>query len=365
MDAIDFLSNRQISADSIFSSSQEMTDCEEDYPSILKALDNLLEKQVKAWWDVFTFEHYNKEGLIFRSLRWEVTPQDGLTDVKYMDEWLNFFNKVGKELQVLVLKRKQIKLSLINEKIKIIQKQLEPIKESEMIKEFNNSMKKKLEKVDRDTQKRKVKKYNRDSEDFKNSKIYAWQSNTGSEGDPVNDTTEQQQSKTSVAALKKDSGKPKGPLKKADHTGGNHPRNNLPQGAKGGHPESYYESPGPPRHNRENGQYSGYYQSPRPQQHYGVPDQSHYYPQQDYHQWYQYPPSDQYHHQPQSASFLGQRGRGGRGGTPKRNLQPMNRGGEKTGPPYLMNRAGEYLQREEGGAGLEDASNPKKRARRT
>ena len=176
MEVINFLSNRQINAESVFSTNQEMAECEEDYPGTLKALENLLEKQVKAWWDVFTFEHYNKEGLIFRSLRWEVTPQDGLTDAKYMTEWLSFFNKAGKELQNLVLKRKEIKLALLNEKIQVLRNKLEPIKETSLIKDFNVNMKKKLEKIDRETQKRKVKKFNRDSEDFKNNRIYAWQS---------------------------------------------------------------------------------------------------------------------------------------------------------------------------------------------
>lgn len=44
------------------------------------------------------------------------------------------------------------------------------------MKEFNNNMKKKLEKVDRDTQKKKVRKYNRDASDLKTNNIYLWQS---------------------------------------------------------------------------------------------------------------------------------------------------------------------------------------------
>lgn len=44
MDAMNFLSNRQMNPKCVFSMSQEMTDCEEDYTGILKTLDNLLEK---------------------------------------------------------------------------------------------------------------------------------------------------------------------------------------------------------------------------------------------------------------------------------------------------------------------------------
>lgn len=133
MDAINFLSNRQMNPEDIFSTSQTMTECEEDVSGSLKNLENLLEKQVKTWWDIFTFKHYEKENLIFRSLRWEVSPQDGLIDQKYMDEWLEFFNRRGRELQALVLKRKNIKLEIVNQKIKAIQATLEPVKESNQL----------------------------------------------------------------------------------------------------------------------------------------------------------------------------------------------------------------------------------------
>lgn len=94
-------------------------------------------------------------------------PQDGLTDPAFMNEWLTFFNKVGMELQDLVLTRKQFKLAKINEQINDIKRKLEPIKDTNSISEFNNNMRKKLEKLDREVQKKKVKKYIRDSADFK------------------------------------------------------------------------------------------------------------------------------------------------------------------------------------------------------
>lgn len=145
MEAFNFLSNRQIDPEYVFSSNQEMTDSDEDYTGMLKSLGSLLEKQVKTWWDIFTFEHYEKESLIFRSLRWEVSPQDGLTEQKHMDEWLEFFNKAGKKLQGLVLKRKRLKMHKLNENISALQTRLEPIKESNQLKEFNAHIKKKLE----------------------------------------------------------------------------------------------------------------------------------------------------------------------------------------------------------------------------
>lgn len=65
-------------------------------------------------------------------------------------EWMvGIFSKVGMELQDLVLTRKQFKLAKINEQINDIERKLESIKETNPIIEFNNNMKKKLEKLDR------------------------------------------------------------------------------------------------------------------------------------------------------------------------------------------------------------------------
>lgn len=125
-----------------------MTKCDEDYTAMLKSLEYQLEKQLK--------KNIMKEKVWFsRSLRWEVSPQDGLTEQVYMDEWLEFFNKAGRELQGLVLKRERLKMNKLNESINLLHTKLEPIKESNQYKDFNTNIKKKLEKVDRDTQRKK------------------------------------------------------------------------------------------------------------------------------------------------------------------------------------------------------------------
>lgn len=100
----------------VFSTNQVMTDCEEDFSWILKTLENLLEKQVKKLGGMFLHSNTMK-----KKISWEVSPQDGLNEQKYMDDWLEFFNRMRRELQHLELKRKQIKLGILNEKISLIQ----------------------------------------------------------------------------------------------------------------------------------------------------------------------------------------------------------------------------------------------------
>lgn len=67
MDALHFLSNRQLSLDTLFSSNIDTRE-NTDFNSALTSLGNVLETQVKTWWDICTFEHYLKEKIIMRNL---------------------------------------------------------------------------------------------------------------------------------------------------------------------------------------------------------------------------------------------------------------------------------------------------------
>lgn len=128
---------------------------QDDHKANLNALSNALEKQVRTWWDIFTMEQYVKDNIIVRSLRWEVTPQDGLDDTESMVEWLEFFYGVGFKLQELVLKRK--KMAKLEHLINDLNTKLEPIKGTQQWTDFNSNINKKLDKVDKDTQKKKLK----------------------------------------------------------------------------------------------------------------------------------------------------------------------------------------------------------------
>lgn len=385
MEVFNFLTNRQINPDNIFSANQEMAEIDEDVSGMLRSLESLLEKQIKTWWDVFTFTHYQKEKLIFRSLRWDVPPQDGLEDQCFMIEWLEFFNRVGRELQDLVLTRKQVKLGKLNEQISGIRKKLEPISESSQMKEFNTNMKKKLEKVDRDTQKKKVRKYNRDAADFKNNKIYAWQT-------PISSTNEAPvQVKGNAKPMNGSKLEPKktGSKRSDDkHQQGVLGQSNLypPTQYREEQQRDYYYTPKQPQLMRdeqylnsnqnewngphmENRNYGG--DQYRPQNYGGnqqyspfkygegrspIPLHNRYLPLDgDYH-------VPQYHQQG-PPPFLGWRGRRGRGGgTPRMDHPRNNREGRKEPQQYANKGMGSF-SRGEGVAEQDDGNNPRKRMR--
>lgn len=174
MDIFRYLQSRQIDLDSLFSV-DEQPPTDENFDNLFISLGNALEKQIRTWWDICTIEHYLKERIILRSLRWEVTPQDGLDDPASMQDWLDFFNGVGLKLQQLVLERKKKKMTKLETIIKELQQQLEPIKDLQQYIYFNEKITKKLEKIDKDSQKKKLKKFYRDLKDFRTNAIYFWQ----------------------------------------------------------------------------------------------------------------------------------------------------------------------------------------------
>lgn len=167
-----------------------------DHTTALRALAHTLEKQIRTWWDISTIEIYLREDIISRGLRWDIAPQDGLEDPTSQNEWLEFFNKCGRELQALILKRKRRKMALIEEKIKALQVELEPVMNDQSTKDFNDTLKKKLEKIDRDTQKKKLKKFNRDMGDFTKNSIYAWQEGPTDMEQEAPDSTQEESRKT-------------------------------------------------------------------------------------------------------------------------------------------------------------------------
>lgn len=125
MDALMFLNNTTINLNNLFSVDGQTT-TQVNCNVVITALGNVLEKQVRTWWDIFTLEHYIKEKMIIRSLRWEVAPQDGLDDTESMQEWLDFFIGVGFKFQELILQRKKKKMINLETRINNLQLQLDP-----------------------------------------------------------------------------------------------------------------------------------------------------------------------------------------------------------------------------------------------
>lgn len=141
MDTVKFISNRTINLDSLFTADAPSVDYV-DHSQLLATLGYTLEKQIRTWWDICTFQQYLKDNIIMRSLRWKVTPQDSLNDEESTNEWLDFFNGVGFKLQQLVFKRKKQKMKLLELKIADLQTKLDLIKDTPQAQKLRKNLRK-------------------------------------------------------------------------------------------------------------------------------------------------------------------------------------------------------------------------------
>lgn len=92
----------------------------------------LLVSEMHAQWDIAFFEQYFKEGMVLRSLRLEVNPPQGETQ---LEDWYKYFNGAGLNLLMFLKDRKVLKLSSLDSQLQEIKDKLICFKESEDYKE--------------------------------------------------------------------------------------------------------------------------------------------------------------------------------------------------------------------------------------
>lgn len=145
---------------------------ESDLGGLFTRLKNLLISENHTKWDIAYLESYVKLGMVPRSLRWEVPPQKGDTD---LEEWFKYFNLAGVSFLQFLIKRKVGKLARLDEEIKGIKTKLDPSREGEDYKDKSLNLLKLLEKDDKEQRTKKKKKFNRDLEDYHGNVVFTWQ----------------------------------------------------------------------------------------------------------------------------------------------------------------------------------------------
>lgn len=147
----------------------------QDMHSLMKKLRHTLEKQLRVWWDIATLETYIKAKMTPRRLRWELDPNDGITDPELMEEWYSFFNGCENELLHKMIKRRRFKLKGIEASISEIKNQLIPFVNQTEYKNKEKELQESIKKYDTQIQIKKQKKYKRDTLDYQSMNVYKWQ----------------------------------------------------------------------------------------------------------------------------------------------------------------------------------------------
>lgn len=173
MDPFAFFENREIDLEDLFSVNNNK---ENDISHLFRKLGHCMDKKSNIWWDRSTMEKYLKDGLIPRKLRWDVPINDGLLGEEDIDEWYAFFIGKGREIMEFLLKRKQCKLTLVENQIKEIRDKLIPFINTPEYNKLMDDLHKNMQKKDVENKNIKKKKYTRDFEDYQNKRVFRWQS---------------------------------------------------------------------------------------------------------------------------------------------------------------------------------------------
>lgn len=120
---------------------------ENDLGGFFVRLKNLTISEIHTQWDVAFLETYIKSGIFPRSLRWEVRPQKGESE---LEEWFRYFNEAGVNFLRFLVARKKSKLTRLDGEIKALKDSLSPYKEVEEYKERTINLLKTLDKEERE-----------------------------------------------------------------------------------------------------------------------------------------------------------------------------------------------------------------------
>lgn len=73
-----------------------------------------------------SLEMYIGKNLTPRSLRWDVSPNDGIKDLELLDVWYQLFNACEQKLMQMMIRQRQAKKVILESKITELKAKMEP-----------------------------------------------------------------------------------------------------------------------------------------------------------------------------------------------------------------------------------------------
>lgn len=117
MDIFDYRASRVVNTEGVFVATSNDT----EIGGLFMRLKNVMVSELHLQWDLAFLEQYVTEGMIPRSLRWDVHPQQGEVD---LDSWFTYFNDAGIKFLDFLINRKRIRLSVLDQEIKELKDKL-------------------------------------------------------------------------------------------------------------------------------------------------------------------------------------------------------------------------------------------------
>lgn len=107
MDIFDYRASRVVNTEGVFVA----TSTDTEIGGLFLRLKNIMVSELHLQWDLVFLEQYVSEGMIPRSLRWDIHPQQGETD---LDSWFKYFNNAGVNFLGFLINRKRNRLSILD-----------------------------------------------------------------------------------------------------------------------------------------------------------------------------------------------------------------------------------------------------------
>lgn len=169
MDIFEYHSKRKLAVEEVFdTTSVDSTNLRGTF----MRLKNVMIAELHASWDIVFLEKYAQEKMTPRSLRWNISPDQGDNDLL---DWFQFFNGAGISLLNFLIDRKRKKVFRLNKEILEIKERLTPHMQEESYKMYNQELRELITIEEEEQKTKKRNKYLRDLEDYKTSRVFKWQ----------------------------------------------------------------------------------------------------------------------------------------------------------------------------------------------
>ena len=195
MDVFDYRSSRPFSTEGVFT----ILNTDSEVGGLFLRLRNVMTSELHLQWDVAFLEHYVKEDMVPRGLRWDVHPQQGDPD---FDSWFQFFNSKGISLLKFLIEKKKTRMTALDREIKEIKEKLLSSKSTTEYITLSTNLRNHLEKEEKDQKNKKQKKYTRDFADYKAGSVFSWQAKISADSNVNASNLEMEVSQPSTSEAK-------------------------------------------------------------------------------------------------------------------------------------------------------------------
>lgn len=173
MDIFSYVASKSINANQVFQATHEPL----ERPSIntqFKQLRNVLNKQLRMWWDITTLEQYVSKSMVPQRLRWDMKIYEGYETDESEVFWKTFFNQCGLSLLEKLIERKKLRLQELDIEVQTLKGEMGSLEADPQFLSLSEDTKQKLAKDDLEIQQRKQRKFKRDLLDYEKGQVFKW-----------------------------------------------------------------------------------------------------------------------------------------------------------------------------------------------